>query len=345
MKAKTQYSTAVGVFEDRAHAQQAVNELRRLGFHENEIGVVAREGEDIAGATEVGSKGSHAATGAAAGAATGAGMGALWGLGIAAGILPAIGPAIAGGTLAAILASAATGAAVAGVAGALIGLGIPEDEAHYYEDEFKAGRIIVTVKSDTRLDEARAVLSRFGGYDMHTRGTARTSTTSSAATLGTAHTAATTSSTTAGTARTATGTRATATPMAETGQQKVQLREEELHVQKQPVQTGEVHVRKEVHTEHRTLDVPVMKEEVVIERRPVTGHQVSGQGIREGEEIRIPVREEQVHVVKEPVVKEEITVGKREIHETEHVAGEVRKEEVHVEKTGKADVKQKGQRK
>ena len=62
-------------------------------------------------------------------------MGALWGLGILAGIVPAIGPAIAGGTLAAILSSAAAGAATAGVAGALIGLGIPEDEAKRGEEK------------------------------------------------------------------------------------------------------------------------------------------------------------------------------------------------------------------
>jgi len=53
----------------------------------------------------------------------------------------------AGGTLAAILASAAGGAAAAGIAGALVGLGIPEDEAKHYDSEFQAGRTIVTVKA------------------------------------------------------------------------------------------------------------------------------------------------------------------------------------------------------
>jgi len=320
MKA-TQSSTAVGVFADRAHAQQAVNELRRLGFREEEIGVIAREGETVTGAKDVASKGSHAAAGAATGVATGAGIGALWGLGIVAGVLPAIGPAIAGGALAAILSSAAAGAAAAGIAGALIGLGIPEEEARYYEEEFKAGRVIVTVRTDARCDEARAVLHRFGGYDMRSKAIAQK-----------------------GTAQTATATTyAKPAATAETGQ-KVQLREEELHVQKQPVEAGEVRVRKEVHTEHKTLEVPVKKEEVVIERHAVAGRQVSGEGIREGEDIRIPVREEQVHVEKQPVVKEEVTVGKRQVQDTEHVAGTVRKEEVRVEKKGDVDVKQRDQR-
>lgn len=162
-------TTAVGVFHDRDQAQAAVSELRRLGFPENDIGVAYRGEERITGASGVEGHGSHAAEGAGVGAATGAGVGALWGLGIMAGVLPAIGPAIAGGTLAAILSSAAAGAAAAGLAGALIGAGIPEEEAEYYESEFKAGRFVVTVRTESRYDEAAKVLRRHGGYDMHNR--------------------------------------------------------------------------------------------------------------------------------------------------------------------------------
>ena len=42
---------------------------------------------------------------------------------------------------------------------------------------------------------------------------------------------------------------------------------------------------------------------------------------REGEEIRIPVREEQVNVSKDAVVTEEVKVGKRVVQDTEHVSG------------------------
>ena len=55
------------------------------------------------------------------------------------GVVPVIGPAIAGGTLGIILSNAAAGAAVAGLAGALIGYGIPEDDAQYYHQEFESG--------------------------------------------------------------------------------------------------------------------------------------------------------------------------------------------------------------
>jgi uncharacterized protein (TIGR02271 family) len=117
----------------------------------------------------------------------------------------------------------------------------------------------------------------------------------------------------------------------------IQLREERLKVSKTPVETGNVHVRKEVHTDHQTIDVPVEREEVVIERRPASGQAAKGD-IRD-EEIRIPVREEKVHVSKEAVVKEEVSVGKRKVQDTEQVSGTVRKEELKVDRHGDVEVK------
>lgn len=156
---------AVGVFTEPTQAQQAIAELKRNGFTDNEIGVMSRHDEtQIRGETTVDDGGTKAEEGAMAGLAAGAGVGALWGLGILAGVIPGIGPAIAGGTLGVLLSSAAAGAATAGLAGALIGMGIPDEEAGYYEDEFKSGRTVVTVRG-ARHAEASAILNRFGGYD------------------------------------------------------------------------------------------------------------------------------------------------------------------------------------
>jgi hypothetical protein len=161
-------TTIVGVFENTHDAQQAVQELRQVGFRDDQIGVMARDPERLAADVES-EGGTHAGEGALAGVATGAGLGALWGFAIVAGFLPAIGPAIAGGLLGTVISSALAGAAAAGLAGALIGLGVPEEEAAYYEGEFKSGRTIVTVKADTRNEEAAAILRRFGAYDVDTR--------------------------------------------------------------------------------------------------------------------------------------------------------------------------------
>jgi hypothetical protein len=59
----------------------------------------------------------------------------------------------------------------AGLAGALIGWGIPEEDADFYEGEVKTGRHLVTVDcGDRGADDARAVLLRSGGFDRATAG-------------------------------------------------------------------------------------------------------------------------------------------------------------------------------
>jgi len=306
-------STVVGVFEDRRDADQAVADLKRAGFRDDQIGVAMRQSEGLAEGVETGD--TYAEEGGVSGVLAGLGLGALAGLGVLSGVIPVIGPAIAAGTLGVILSNAAAGAAVAGLAGALIGYGIPEEEAKYYHGEFEAGRTIVTVQADGRYDEACTIMRRYRAYDMSTRGSVATG------------------ASTRGAARANTGRDADT----------MQVKEERLHAEKRPVETGAVTVRKEVHTETKHLDVPVEREEVVIERTPVQGRSAAGV-IGEGEEVRIPVREEKVKVTKDAVVTEEVKVGKRVVQDTEHVSGQVRKEEVKVEQKGNVDVRTQGEK-
>lgn len=160
MMATNRRGTVVNVFKDHDEARSAVSELRDKGFSAEEVGVVGR----LENGTTAASNESYAAEGAATGIAAGAGAGALWGLGIVAGVMPVLGPAIAGGTLAAILTSAAAGAAAAGVTGTLVGLGIPREEADYYESEVRGGRFLVTVSATGREAEASEIMHRHGGY-------------------------------------------------------------------------------------------------------------------------------------------------------------------------------------
>lgn len=308
--ATTNQKTVVGVFTDHGDAQRATRSLREAGFDENQIGVASTKARSAEGVADD-EDGNYTAEGAVAGAATGAGIGALWGLGILAGILPAIGPAIAGGTLAVLLSSAAAGAAAAGLAGALIGMGLSKEEAEFYEGEMKAGKTIVTVNAGARCDEALHILRQFGGYSMNRQ-------------TGTRETTRAANTTTA-----APGTHGNT----------VQAREEQLRVNKTPVETGEVKVRKEVHTEHKTIDVPVAREEVVIERRPASGQPASASGLGAGQEIRIPVREEEVNVEKQAVVKEEVSVGKRQVKDSKRVDETLRKEEIKIDTEGNARVR------
>lgn len=106
--------------------------------------------------------------------------------------------------------------------------------------------------------------------------------------------------------------------------------EEELRVGTRPVQAGEVVVGKHVETERVTTPVNRRVERVRVERRPVTGATAGTAELRDGE-VRIPVMEEEVVVEKQPVIKEEVVITKEAVTETEPVEAEVRRERVHVE--------------
>jgi len=326
MATKTLATTpVVGVFQHRSDAQACVSELKRSGFHDNEIGILSRDERGDHDGAET-----NAGEGAAIGAAAGAGVGALWAIGIAAGFLPAIGPAIAGGIFASILASAAGGAAVGGIVGALVGLGIPEEEAEFYESEVKAGRTIVTVKAGDRETLAREIIRRHDGYGRNQsmeRSAAPVNRFANAPKMPTN--------------RTMRETDSCHVPQPTRGEADIQLKKEELHARKETEAAGEVRVRKEVVTEHKSIDVPVTREEVVIERRPATDGQVKTADLRPGEEIRIPVKEEQVHLEKTGHVVEEVHVGKRKVQASEHLEGEVQREELRVEKQGRPRVQDK----
>ena len=159
----TTQNTAVGVFEDRGRARGAVHALRQAGFRDEEIGFLTRD--EAAGVRRTGeATGTHWEAGAGIGAAAGAATGLGLGIAVATGLIGPI-AVVAGGTLAALLASAGAGAAVGSVLGALTGLGIPEDEAGYYQSEFETGRTLVTVRAPGRAREAHDIMRRHGAVE------------------------------------------------------------------------------------------------------------------------------------------------------------------------------------
>ncbi|MBA2450032.1 MAG: YsnF/AvaK domain-containing protein, partial [Chloroflexi bacterium] len=114
-------------------------------------------------------------------------------------------------------------------------------------------------------------------------------------------------------------------------------REEELVARKERVQAGEVKIYKEIVAEEKTLDVPVTREEVFVERHAVA-HRPSDRPIGDSETIEVPVYEEDVTVEKRAVVYEEVCVGKRQVQETEHVSDTIRRDVVDIETGGDLDV-------
>jgi uncharacterized protein (TIGR02271 family) len=119
----------------------------------------------------------------------------------------------------------------------------------------------------------------------------------------------------------------------------LKLREEQLNVSKESVQTGEVEVHKDVVEEQKTVHVPVTHEEVYVERRDVDDATAdTTTPIGDDETIRVPIIEEKVEVTKKPVVTEELVIGKRQATETEQVTEKTKREEARVETDGDATV-------
>jgi uncharacterized protein (TIGR02271 family) len=106
--------------------------------------------------------------------------------------------------------------------------------------------------------------------------------------------------------------------------------EERLTVDKQREQSGSVRVGKHVVEEEQSVDVPVTREEVHMERRSVD-RPASGDAIRE-DSVDVPVYEERVETGKEARVVEELEVGKTAETDTKRVSDSVRREEFDVEK-------------
>jgi uncharacterized protein (TIGR02271 family) len=115
------------------------------------------------------------------------------------------------------------------------------------------------------------------------------------------------------------------------------LSEEELALGKRPVAAGEVGVSKHVETQHVREAVPVMREEVTVERRPVTGTSTDAR-IEEGE-IHVPLTQEEVLVEKRVVPKEEVVIKKHQVQGEQVVEDEIRRERAEVHRTGDATVR------
>ncbi len=215
----------------------------------------------------------------------------------------------------------------------LVNLGVSRERATYYDQEFREGRIVVSVRPDGRDQEARDILYGNGGYDFDRR---------------TAATSATATSTQATTTTRGTVSQGVNTAAAQTANifqdefyqpRTLRLREERLNVNKERVQAGEVRLHKEVVAEQKDIAVPVTHEEVVVEVHPVTGAAMQDNTpIGTDETIRVPVTDERVNVTKQTVVTGEVEIGKREVQETRRVTDTVRREEVRVEQEGNAPI-------
>lgn len=90
----------------------------------------------------------------------------------------------------------------------------------------------------------------------------------------------------------------------------------------------EATIIKEPVTETKTVEVPLIHEELIIERRPADEFKTTDQGIESKTEITIQLKNEELQVTKQPYVKEEVSVKKKPVTETRTVTDQVRSEKI-----------------
>lgn len=113
--------------------------------------------------------------------------------------------------------------------------------------------------------------------------------------------------------------------------ERLQLLEERLQINKRPELEGQVTIGKRVQTRQESVDVPVTRERLVIERNPVdeTTADAGDMTLRD-DEITVPLYKEEVDVTKRAVVAEEVNIRKEQETETRTVTETVGREELDI---------------
>lgn len=305
-------NTIVGYFSTHAQAQSAVDALREAGFKASEVGLAARGGAQESGRASAASTDATDRNSAAyqAGKNAGEHVESAWekiknffegdihperkqeGYPSQEPYYEGFGPDEMNHSLA--------------------GLSVPEQNSRYFGHRFASDTegAVVTVSAADRQAEAEAIL-RQQGADLGENAASYDYAGSNAENLSTQ----------------------SADSSGETvkDSQNIRLYGEVLRVHKDRVGRGDVRLRKEVTTDTRTVQVPVTREELVIERNAVSGEQPADGATFKDQEIRIPLSEEKASVEKQPVVREEVRVGKRDVSSVQSVDEQVRHEELKVD--------------
>ena len=165
--------TTIGVFTTHASARAAIDDLRTMGVSDTDISYLYT---NIDGDIKDGHSDSKLGEGTSAGATAGAVLGAIAGFAVANLVLPGVGTLLVAGPIATALgltgvaastaAGAMTGLAAGGLIGALVNLGVSEEDAKLYEDLVRSGNVLVVAREGAV--SAREVFMKHGAKQIGT---------------------------------------------------------------------------------------------------------------------------------------------------------------------------------
>ncbi len=164
--------TVVGLFDDYNQAKSAAVEVERAGVLHSDISVLANNETEVHGrrdTVETGHGMGHAVTkDAGVGAEVGGVLGLLAGLSLF--VIPGLGFIAGAGWLAGMLTGAGIGAAVGGLVGVLTHVGVPHEEAVYYNEGIRRGGTLVAIRAeDSAANGVAQILSTHGAVNIEER--------------------------------------------------------------------------------------------------------------------------------------------------------------------------------
>ena len=167
--------SAFGIYSDQKAVTEAMDAFRAAGFRSTDVSVL--HPENLGSRDFMHEKHTKAPEGAVAGGGSGALIGAALGWLAGAGSLfvPGLEPLAAAGPVMGMLGGMGVGVTLGGLAGALVGAGIPEYEAKRFEGRVRKGGILLSVHCDNPewSKTARRILKQTGARDIATAGEAR----------------------------------------------------------------------------------------------------------------------------------------------------------------------------
>ena len=108
---------------------------------------------------------------------------------------------------------------------------------------------------------------------------------------------------------------------------RIPLTEEKLDVSKK-YQEDQATITKKPVNETKTVEVPVTREEISIERRPASGQKEAQSPIQSEKNIKMPLKREEAEVIKKPYVKEEVAVKKKKVTDKKKITEDVTSEKL-----------------
>lgn len=163
--------TTIGVFPDRLKTEMVIKELLASGIKNSDISCIYTNSDGNLKDSQTNKK---VESGSAMGAGTGAVIGAIAGLVVANGIIPGLGAVLVAGPLIEILgltgavattaAGVVTGAVAGGILGALVELGVSDEDAKLYQQHLAQGNAIIITR--TEILSAKDILNKNGAQEV-----------------------------------------------------------------------------------------------------------------------------------------------------------------------------------